>query len=120
MTGTRPSVVFSRCALFEEALARYKNNQRVIDAFNHFVLHKAQNAMTPFGSKDRPFPGGRLKGFIHAGLTHDVSIIYKISGRNPSVVYLYTIASHDESGTGQPPNLKRQDQLLKRIGNQTF
>lgn len=115
------TVVFSKCSLFEETFARHKHNAQMVKAFTEFVLLKTEHPIQAFGSKDRPFTGhGNFAGLFHAGLTFDISVIYKLSGRNPTTVFLYAIVTHDESGTGTPPNIKRQKQLRSRIDSQEF
>jgi hypothetical protein len=86
-----------------------------------FIAAKTDNPLQPFGSKDRPYSGGgNFRGFIHVGLTFDVSLIYKMSGRGPTRIQLYAIVTHDQSGTGTPPNLRRQKQLRSKLDSQTF
>lgn len=118
--SNEPKVQFSRCAFFEQTFQRYKTNARIVDALNHFIIHKSQNPLAPFGGKDRPFSAGPLKGILHASLTNDVSVLYKLGGRDPTIVYLYAIASHDEAGTGHPSNPKRMQQTRIKLDNQTF
>ncbi len=120
MSGHPPrTVVFQKCKMFNETWEKYKHNNRVLNAFNAFVLHKAKTPLEQFGSKDRPFRSN-LVGYVHAALTHDISIIYKIQGRNPMVVQLYAIMSHDESGTGQPASIRTMKSVNKRLDSQTF
>ena len=98
--------------------------KKLADRFEEFLKTKKQNAMQPFGKVDKPFAGdGFLRNaipnetLIHAHLTHDISIIYSISGKDPRILKLYGVYSHDEMGTGQPPNIKKQKQLASRLSN---
>lgn len=88
---------FSR--MFAETSEKHFQNPAVEARFREFITHKTANAMTPFGKKDYPIGEGPLAGVLHAGLTHDISVFYEIRGRNPHVMYLYFIATHDEAGT---------------------
>ena len=107
---------FRYCELFKTTL---KSHPEAIDAFKKFITLKSSDPMAQFGAKDRHFSGdGQLPGYIHAGLTHDVSIVYKRSGKNPTILDLYAVLSHDELGTGQPANLKKQKSNSKQFGNQ--
>jgi len=110
-------VEFQVCDLFVKTL---KANPQVVKTFMQFKAAKATNPTAAFGSSDYPFRHSFLKGYIHAKLTFDVSIIYSISGGDSKVIKLYGIFSHDDSGTGQPPNLNRQQSLGKKLGNQQF
>lgn len=56
-----------------------------------------------------------IPGIAHAHLTFNISIVYHIEG---DVLRLYGIYSHDDMGTGMPPNANRQQQkvdMWKRI-----
>lgn len=103
---------------FNTALEKYATNVAVLDKVKQFRTDKKSNPLEPFGSSDKLFAGGALKGYAHAHLTHDVSIIYTLKGSNPKVLTLYDIGTHDEFGTGTPANQKRQQQLATRLGNQ--
>lgn len=105
--------------LFRDTMAKYKNNPKVVEALREFLKRKAEDPLQPYGSKDYPFKGGDLVGYRHAGLTFDTSIIYTLKGRNPTVISLYGVYSHDELGTGNPPNQRRQKQASKTLGNQS-
>lgn len=106
--------------LFDQTLASYSGNVAVLKALKEFITQKRAQPLAPFGSKDYPFKGdGPLHGIGHAGLTFDVSILYKISGKNPNIITLYGIFSHDQLGTGQPANIKRQKNAATTINNQT-
>lgn len=110
---------FQICPLFSETLARHKS--KVTDALKQFILTKDKDPMAQFGAKDRHFSGeGNLQGYIHAGLTNDISLIYKRSGKNPTLIQMFAIMTHDELGTGQPANIKVQKSNNKRFGNQDF
>lgn len=84
--------------------------------------------MQPYGSSDYPFQGGLLKGYGHAHLrkedsskiNRDYFIVYRIHGRNPYVIDLYGIFSHEDLGTGTPPKRNIQTTMATKFGNQQF
>lgn len=81
--------------------------------------------MQPFGASDKLFKpdgnfGKKVKGIAHAHLTHDISIVYALSGRNPHIIRLWGFFSHDDLGTGQPPNDKIQKSMATKFDNQSF
>lgn len=74
-----------------------------------------------YGDNDKRFKSGgnfgtRLPGISHAHLTHNLSVVYKVDRENNSI-NLYGIYSHDELGTGNPPNMQRQQQMSTRWAN---
>lgn len=88
---------------FFETLSKYKDNAAVLTGLRNFVAQKRDAPLQAYGGKDYPFIGsGPLRGYIHAGITRDISIIYTISGRDPHVLKLYGLYSHNEIGTGTP------------------
>lgn len=122
MPASKEPVKFRTCDLFDRtAAAKFQENQTLVSKFEEFQKHKANNPVLPFGSSDKMFRGdGFFRGLKHAHLSHDISVIYSISGKNPTLIDLYGLFSHDDLGTGNPPNLKRQKSLSKRLSNQTF
>ena len=107
------------------AQEKFKAYSGLKEKFDTFIKTKEENPMAPFGSKDAMFSGeGNFTKAVpklrHAHLTHDVSIFYRLSGANPTLIDLFGIFSHDESGTGQPANIKKQKSLAKSLANQDF
>lgn len=77
-----------------------------------------------FGDSDRKFRSGgnfgsKLPGISHAHLTHNLSIVYFVD-KETNTIRLYGVYSHDDIGTGSPPDLKRQDQMGGRWANMKF
>ncbi len=107
------------CPLFFSTLNKYKGNKAALTALKEFILTKRADPMAQFGAKDYPFRGGHLKGYGHAGLTFDVSIIYTISGKNPTDVKLFGVFSHDALGTGTPAKIPLQKRAGATLANQT-
>lgn len=117
----QPAVIIKECSLFEETMRKHVQNPAVRKAMAEFIAWKKANPLLPFGSKDRRFASSNQLGeYTHAGLTFDVSVVYKISGRNPHVIYLYAVMTHDELGTGQPSNPKAIKSSYTKFQNQTF
>lgn len=114
-------VISRRCKLFEETFLNHANLAKKVF---EFLDHKAANPLQPFRGSDTGFtpdgPIGRLGLNIkHAHITQDVSIIYRVHS-NPQVLDLYGVFSHKESGTGNAANIRIQQQLATKLGNQEF
>lgn len=87
-----------------------------------FLELKLQNHMAAYGSSDKHYSGSGQFGSLglglkHAHLTHNVSVVYRVHG-NPPTIDIYGLYTHDESGTGNPPNTRRQKALASKIGSQ--
>ena len=98
--------------------------KKIADRFNEFLQTKKNNPLQPFGKSDKPFTSdGFIRNAIpnetllHAHLTHDISVVYSLSGKDPKVLKLYGVFTHDEMGTGQPANLRRQKQFSDRLSH---
>lgn len=123
-------VIVKTSSLFNDTLSKkiLSGNKKVADRIADFLKVKKENPMQPFGKDDTAFVGNNpvLKNaipgetLIHAKLTADISIVYSISGRDPWVLKLYGIFTHDEMGTGQPQNTKRMKQVAARMANTSF
>jgi len=115
------SIKFQACDLFNRTFAeKTKNYPGLSDKFKEFTQAKTANPGQPFGGSDTPFiNAGPLARAIpklrHAHLTRDLSVFYTIEGKNPTVVQLYGIFSHQESGTGTPGNINKQKNLAKQL-----
>ena len=122
---TAPKVVFHHCDEFNKTFKHHIINSPGVDAaFSEFRKQKSIDPMQKFGSKDyklgNHFDKG-VPGLLHAGLTHDKSIFYTISGSGDTRhIHLYGIYGHDEAGIGQPGNINKQKSLSKKLSNQDF
>tara|TARA_R110000868_G_scaffold289717_1_gene549975 strand:- start:198 stop:569 length:372 start_codon:yes stop_codon:yes gene_type:complete len=120
------NVVFKICKLFQETyIAKAQENPLIKSKFEEFKRTKMDNPMQPFGAKDYPLGnnaplGQSVPKLRHSGLNSDISIFYTVSGANPTVIHLYGLFSHDDSGTGQPANIKKQKSLGSKLSNQSF
>lgn len=106
-------------ATLTDKLSRYPGLQ---DKINEFLSFKRANPGQSWGGSDAPFvsagPIGRaLPKLRHAHLNRDISLYYTIEGRNPTVIKLYGVFSHQESGTGTPGNINKQKSLAKKLVN---
>ena len=120
------NLVVKKSRLFDQTLAE-KLNDRLASRLSDFINSKTNNPLQQFGSSDKPFTSRGIfantipnETLLHAHLTHDVSIIYSLSGKDPKILKLYGLFTHDEMGTGQPANIKKQKQTASRISNTGF
>lgn len=104
--------------MFLTTLRNFSRDPQVIAALQAFIAHKRANPLQPFGSKDYPFKGG-LKAYSHSGLTFDAQVVYTISGRDPHIIRLYGVFTHDQLGTGNPAQMKRQQKAAQTFDNTT-
>lgn len=115
-------VKFRSSPLFAETFARHPE---IEPRLRSFLDLKTRDPLLAFGKKDETFHGEGIlnravPGLRHAHLTRDISVLYTLGGRNPTVINLYGVFTHDESGTGQPANRKKQQSLANRLANQAF
>jgi|688.fasta_scaffold301902_3 hypothetical protein len=87
-----------------------------------FMDVKRSDPNAQFGSSDKSFErdgkfGMAAPGIRHAHITFDLSIVYRVEGRN---IYLYGFFTHDELGTGTPPNRAKQTSMASQFKNATF
>jgi len=106
----------------ESVLNAIKDTPNVIKKIEEFKNLKEQDPLALFGNKDFSFGGVPNSYFAKympkarkATLTVDYSIVYDLSGRNPTVIKLYGVFNHADMGTGQPPNKNVQKNLAKRL-----
>lgn len=112
------------CEYFKQTAAKYLQVPAIAKSLAEFIATKQANPIAPYGSSDKSNPVGTpmtkyIPKIRHAHLNRDVSVFYTISG-NPAELKLYAILSHDEAGTGQPTNPKRQMGIAKKLNNQDF
>lgn len=110
-------VEFRRSQLFNQTLAKHKG---IANKLAEFIQFKTNDPMARFGKKDQHFAGGDLgeTGLIHAHLTNDISVLYRRSGRDPTYIDLIALLTHDDLGTGNPPNQKQQRKMAKVLSNE--
>lgn len=107
-------------SLFNDSI---KNKPRkILDRLPLFIETKKENPNASFGKSDTPFISAGPLGILvpklrHAHLSQDISVLYKIEGSKPTVLKIYGLWSHQESGTGNAANIKTQKQLAMKIKN---
>jgi hypothetical protein len=116
------SVAFRYCKLAIESVANYP---ALKEKFKSFVQFKEQTPTQSWGSSDTPFTGkGILANYVpglkHAHLSRDVSVVYKVGGRDPIYIDIYGFFSHAELGTGTPANTKKQQSIGGQFARQEF
>lgn len=94
-------------------------NYRTLKALERFQTQKSLNPRSTYGATDRPFQGPEFTGLDHAHLTHDISLIYRYVG-TLNQFKLYGFYSHDDLGTGTPPNTLKQSAVGGRLRSQVF
>ena len=114
------------CKLFRDTFAeKARTNADLTAALNEFIQTKIENPNKPFGSRDASFSsaghfGKRVSKIRHAHLMHDLNLCYTISDKDPTIIKLYGVFKHDELGTGQPANTRRQESVATTMSNQNF
>lgn len=123
--GNQPaSVAFVEGPLWiESVVAAAKDTPNILQKITDFKNFKEQDPLAQYGSSDRSFASsGIYKQYLakalKAHLTQDISIIYELSGRNPTVIKLYGVFTHADLGTGQPANMKIQKNMAKRLARE--
>ena len=121
-TSGQRETVFRRCDSYKETyLQKVKPYDAIRRKFADFMELKRWNPIQPFGKSDKLFLGTgffirAVPNLKHAHITQDLSIVYKLEG---GTIWLYGFYTHNELGTGQPPNKRIQDAMATRIANKT-
>jgi hypothetical protein len=105
------------CEAFDESVHTHPGYANKI---KEFVRFKSVNPTASFGSNDSAMSSASSLGknkVRHANIANDLRIFYRISG-NPTVIYLYGIFSHDESGTGHSSGNKDIKRFAKYLEKQ--
>lgn len=119
-------VQFQWCKLFKDTFSeKSKQTPDLLAIFNEFRKVKEQDPTKPFGSRDTSFISAgnlaqRVPKLRHAHLLHDLNLCYTVSDKDPTIIRLYGVFKHDELGTGQPANIKRQKNVATAMANQSF
>lgn len=112
---------FSKSSIFDETV---KNRMQMLPTIGskieEFIATKSKDPMQPYGGKDKPFGGNGPIGqafpkLRYAHLNSDISLFYTMEGRGPTIFKLYGVFSHDDIGTGQPMNIKRQKNFISKL-----
>lgn len=112
---------FNKSSIFDDSV---RNRMQMLPAIEEkikdFVATKSKDPMQPYGGKDKPFGGNGPIGqafpkLRYAHLNSDISLFYTMEGRNPTIFKMYGVFSHDDIGTGQPMNIKRQKNFISKL-----
>ena len=111
--------MFKTSNKFWELFKKYRISPEELKSFTDA---KTVNPLAQYGSKDYAYRGGVLAQTktSHALLRKDTYIIYRIAGKDPTVVYLYGFTTHEDSGTGTPPKQGKQQTFSKQLDNMKF
>lgn len=111
------SVQFQTGSMWADSVvSAVKDTPTILGRIEEFKKVKEDNPLAQFGADDK-FLGASASGFKRrlpkarkAKLTKDISIVYELSGKDPTTVKLYGVFTHADLGTGQPlkPNLIKQ------------
>jgi hypothetical protein len=118
------SVIFSNGPVWEESVASaIKDTPNILQKIKEFRDLKSQNPLARFGSNDKSFAtGGVYKKYLpkalKAHLTNDISIIYELSGKDPTKITLYGVFTHSQLGIDQTPNHKIQKNMAKKLARE--
>jgi hypothetical protein len=115
-------VELRKSRIFDQTVAdKSKQLPNLPVKIQEFLAFKTAHPGQPWG-KDTPFvsagPLAKVPKLRHVHLTRDFSLFYSVDGRDPTVIKLYGVFDHKESGTGTPSNINRQKNLAKQLGNQ--
>lgn len=108
-----------KSSFFDDTMAKHSGLK---DKLRDFLKVKSEDPTQPF-AKDTPFissgPIGRtgLK-LRHAHLTQDVSVVYRIHGKDPHTIDLYGVYRHKDLGTNTSSKVNTQKQLAKKFKNE--
>lgn len=121
-TAPKP-VAVEKCPLFDSSYVDKVRSNRVLrNKLIDFLIKKTKDPLSPIGY-DKPLTSKgiyatALPGIWHAHLNLDVSVWYVyVGGANPSIK-LYGLFTHDETGTGQPPKIQKQQAMATKMANQ--
>jgi hypothetical protein len=123
LTESTNNFEIKKSSLFDKTVQN--KSEQLPDLANkiqEFLKFKMINPGQPWGN-DSPFIaagplGSAIPKLRHAHLTRDLSLYYTIEGRNPTVIKLYGVFNHHESGTGTPKNINKQKNLARQLVNQ--
>lgn len=119
---------------YSSTLGKFENRRHMLTSkVLDFIKHKTNaplNGYKPgsddksgFGSSDSPFRSGgnfnkkELAGISHAHVTQDLSIVYRV---HDGQLDIYGIYSHTDIGTGNNPNVRKQQQAAERWAKERF
>lgn len=113
------------CPFFDETTSAYKKDQKMRDKITAFMDFKKASPMDRFNKTDTNLAANGpyaqiMPGMRKAHLTQDISIWYTLSSSNPTLVHLYAVLTHEQSGTGTPAKVARQVKVANKMKQQSF
>jgi len=109
---------------FQETISQLDPAKKslVVQKLIEFLRLKSKDILKQFGTGDRLFVKGgpyarTIKSLSHAHLTQDISIIYHVI---EDAIRLYGVYTHSQLGTGNTPEIRRQQSMAQRFSNFTF
>ena len=115
------NVVLDYGSMWEKSLASaIEDTPNILQKISEFSKTKLDNPLSEFGSNDKSFTTkGIYKQYLpkarKASLTQDISIVYELSGRNPTIIKMYGVFTHAALGTGQPPKINIQRAMARTL-----
>lgn len=94
------------------------NSASINRKIEDFIRFKFHNPLERFNNSDRAFSADGVYGNLRLRKAHvsdDLSIIYSIRGDVPKHLELLAVMSHSQLGTGTPSNIRRQQQVARRL-----
>lgn len=119
----KPETIFRRCnSYLETYIDKVRPYNSIRSKFRDFMELKRWNPTVNFGKSDKPFTSDAfyaraVPGLRHAHITFDLSILYKIVNNE---LWLYGFYTHDELGTGQPSNIRKQSSMASYFAHKTI
>jgi addiction module RelE/StbE family toxin len=85
-----------------------------------FLKFKKTNPKQPYNTNDDALKGGELKnvGLRHFDIGREYRLYYRVVEDSDSIkVILYGVFTHEETGTGRPPNQNKQKSFADTVRN---
>lgn len=99
---------------------RSRDHKNLIEVISDFLRFKSVNPKQSYNPKDTPLTGGILKDLKlwHYDIGRSLRLYYNVSQEGDTVfLNLYGVFTHDETGTGQPANKRKQEKFVDHVKN---
>jgi hypothetical protein len=112
-----PDTIVDRGPEFSQTLKRYPS---IADRFDSWIKAKMASPLSLIGY-DKPFvPKSPYAGLMHAHMDDDVSVVYRLVGRDPRHIKVYGFYSHEDLGTNKASKPRIQQNVSRRLLSQVF
>lgn len=116
------AVNFRTSSYFDKSVAAHPE---IRNKLKDFFAFKQENPIQQFGGSDKPFVGKgafakKVPGLMHAHLNRDLSVVYRVHSKNPTMIDLYGVFSHADLGTSNTANIKKQKSSAERFAQTSF